>query len=480
VTAWPALVECAVLGTARRPVPEDGAAGDLAGLLAGDDADGAERRLLRRAGVLALYRRAGALPAPAPSGAEAPARPEPRPACSRAAAHDALQMLEDGAFAPALPEWLALAGERGLVAAPPSLPRLLDAASWRDDLVAPVVAVLGERGRWLAARRPEWHWAAADAEARWQTTAGAVRRRLLAAVRAADPAAARALLEATWDEESAREREQYAGVLATGLSGDDEPLLERALADRAKGVRVRAARLLSALPASRFAARMVHTLRPLVRCERRRLAVALPEPDAGLRALGFGDAPPPGIGAGGWRLQQLVAAAPLGFWEEACGRPADRLVRLDVADALREVVHGGWVRAAVRQRSRPWATALLEAGDVDPSLRVELFGVVERSAAEAAALALDRGGGASFVPAVPGPWSAAFTVAVFDSARDSIYAPELLRALGRRGDPAALHRLHERAEADGGLEPRIARHAADALTLLDFRRRMRANLTETG
>jgi Family of unknown function (DUF5691) len=478
VTVWPALVECALLGTARRPVPEDGGAGELAGLLAGDDADSAERRLLRRAGVLALYRRAGALPAPAPPGGEAPAPPEPRPACSRAAAHDALQMLEDGAFAPALAEWLALAAERGLVAAAPSLPGLLDVASGRDDLVAPVVAVLGARGRWLAARRPEWHWAAADAEARWQTTGGAVRRRLLAAMRAADPGAARALLETTWDEESARDREQYIGVLAAGLGAGDEPLLERALADRAKGVRVAAARLLAALPASRFAARMADTLRPLVRCERRRLAVALPEPDSALRALGIGDGPPPGLGAGAWGLQQLVAAVPLSFWEEACGRPADRLVRLDVDDGLREAVHGGWVQAAVRQRSRPWATALLDAGDIDASLRVELFGVVERSAAEAAALALDRAGGAAFVPAVPGPWSAAFTVAVFESARDSIYAPELLRALGRRGDPAALDRLHERAEA-GELDPRVARYAADALTLLDFRRRMRANLTET-
>jgi len=480
VTAWPALVECALLGTARRPVPDAGG-GELGPLLAGDDADPAERRLLRRAGVLGVYRRAGALPATAlAQRTGAPAPPETRPACSRAAAHDAADILADGLLGAALPEWLALVAERGLVAPPPLLPGLLDAAGGRDDLVAPVLAVLGERGRWLGAHRADWQWAASDAAARWPTTAGAVRRRLLLAARAEDPAGGRALLESTWEEESARDREQYVALLAAGLSAADEPLLERALADRSKGVRVAAAAVLAALPSSRFAARMAERLRALVRCERRALEVALPKPDDELAAAGIGDGPPPGVGAGAWRLEQLVAAAPLSFWEQACGRPPERIVGLDVAGNLRAAVHGGWARAAVRQGSRPWATALLAAGETDPALRVELLRAAGGAAAEDAALAPGAG---AFIPHVPPPWSPDFTVAAFDRALDAIHAPEVLRALGRRGDPAALDRLYARVDAlDAGdaLEPRFARDAAGALTLLDFRRRMRANLTETG
>src|SRR5215207_2123584 len=43
----------------------------------------------------------------------------------------------------------------------------------------------------------------------------------------------------------------------TGLSGDDEPFLERALDDKSKGVRTTAARLLSRLPTSAYATRAV-------------------------------------------------------------------------------------------------------------------------------------------------------------------------------------------------------------------------------
>jgi hypothetical protein len=110
---------------------------------------------------------------------------------------------------------------------------------------------------------------------------------------------------------------------------------------------------------------------------------------------------------------------------------------------------------------------------------VPLFATAERPAVEHAALALDARGTGAFAAQVPGPWSAAFTVAAFERALDAHYAPELLRALGRRGDPAAFDRLHERAEAAGELPRATARQAAGALALLDLRRGMRTNLPET-
>ena len=79
------------------------------------------------------------------------------------------------------------------------------------------------------------------------------------------PAAARDLLEAQWTTVSAKVRADAVRALGPGLSAADEPLLERALDDRAKSVREAAAAMLDRLPASARAARMADRLRRLVR-----------------------------------------------------------------------------------------------------------------------------------------------------------------------------------------------------------------------
>lgn len=95
---WTDLVGCALLGTARREITPGDAPSEVRELLA--DADGVpEHRLLRHAGVLSLYRQAGALPVRVSgAGGAAAAAPESRPLCSRAASADAAHML-DGPFA---------------------------------------------------------------------------------------------------------------------------------------------------------------------------------------------------------------------------------------------------------------------------------------------------------------------------------------------------------------------------------------------
>src|SRR6185437_16208150 len=71
----------------------------------------------------------------------------------------------------------------------------------------------------------------------------------------ADPASGRALVEATWSSDGARYRAAFIAGLGTGLSTDDEPLLNQALSDRSFEVRRVATELLARLPGSEAARR---------------------------------------------------------------------------------------------------------------------------------------------------------------------------------------------------------------------------------
>src|SRR5262249_35073360 len=111
------------------------------------------------------------------------------------------------------------------------------------------------RAAWRAAQRREWGSLAvsaaeapADDVTGWEL--GSIGRRvgILAALRRRDPAAAREMLAKAWPTETPDDRAALLGALATGLSTGDEPLLETALDDRRKEVRVAAVELLALLP----------------------------------------------------------------------------------------------------------------------------------------------------------------------------------------------------------------------------------------
>ena len=168
-----------------------------------------------------------------------------------------------GADSELLAELLTAASEAGYLAPAPLLPGLLDAAVRTTALRPAVAAVLGARGRWLAAYRPDWQRVADEAlPGRARRPAGIPRSGGRGAggngtptssrLRDGDPRAARELLAAGWAREIGAERPAMLAVLARGLSPDDEEFLEAALDDRVEAVRATARRLLSRLPGSAF------------------------------------------------------------------------------------------------------------------------------------------------------------------------------------------------------------------------------------
>lgn len=385
-TPWEDLVTAALLGTDRRPPP-----------VRTQDKD-APAALLDAAAVQTVRRRAGLSPAPAATPPE-PAAEDPRPLVPPSARRRLATLLTEHPGAGSggrrgavpdlmelLPQWLALANERGFAAPPELLPALLNAARGRTDLRPQALAFAGPRALWLARLNPDWKFAlrstpgggvslpppeeTTQVQRLWEEGLFAERVALLGAVRAHDPAAARDLLVSTWSTERAEDRLMFLDSLRTHLHADDEPFLEQALTDRSRNVRATAAELLSALPSSALAARMAARAASCVAIDHAQGTKSMPtltveaphECDAGMERDGVTPKPPAGRGERSWWLGQLVEAAPLGTWQERLGgRAPAEIVALPVADDWQSELHAAWCRAAVRQRDATWSRALLGA-----------------------------------------------------------------------------------------------------------------------
>ena len=362
-----ALTRAAVTGTSRETPPASGLPTD-------DLFEGAmslEKNLLLRAGARAIYRTAGRR---AETGVEPP-RPAPEetlPACSAKAAEVVRSLFDgkrDGVLLEAL-ERIQLAGRR--------LPHALLPAALnveRKELRPAVLAVLGERGRWLAGMNPEWGWATASEsdEAAWQEGALEERISALRRARSRDAGQGRLLIEDVWKTEKVEARAEMVRALEESLSSGDEPFLERALDDRSVRVREAAADLLVRLPGSAYAERAAARADTVLsgydppargllgRRRNGKLVVSPPETvqDSWKRDMPGEEKPPHGVGEKAWMVSRILAKVPPGHWEERFGAGPSELVAAARGD-WEAALLTGWCSATATHRAGAWALPLWE------------------------------------------------------------------------------------------------------------------------
>lgn len=454
---WENLLSAALVGTSRRTFTLDEL--DIPGT-EHITADGAEATVLAAAAVAAGYRRAGWIPPTWRGTPTPPAAPDNRPECTPAAT----QLLElllnrgirvEGGTELLAVHWLTAARDAGHRPPYRMLVDLLRFGTANTATRAMAKEVIGPRGAWLAQHNPSWRWAATvapqDVVERFATGTRAERLSLLTDLRAAEPDFARTLIEDTWADEQAITRASFLDTLHTGLSTRDEPLLERALDDRAATVRAAAAALLDRLPTSARAQRMAERARNLVTKHE------LPEePDQAARRDGVTDHREPGHGRAASWLIQILAGAPLSVWDPEMIATADREVVL------------GWTKAALRQRNQEWLTALARhqpgpelVAALTPDTATEIL---------AAQTKLDaRFGG--LLAAAPGPWPPEFSVNLINRLRAGKADPVLqlaAPALAEHLHPAALAAVEGwllTLETDRKTTRRILRGLAHALTI---------------
>jgi hypothetical protein len=461
--SWDELLGAALVGTSRRGFDPARLGIDGAERLAGDSA---EAQLLAAAALAAGYRRAGWTPPVWRGTPTPPAAPDDRPECTAAAAQ-LLELLlnrtirvEGGSDLVAL-HWLtaaAVAGQR------PPHRMLVDLLRFgtANTATRPLVReVIGARGTWLARHNASWRWAAPvpveNVVERFRTATRADRLALLTDLRATEPDFARTLVEDTWDDEQAATRAGFLDTLQTGLSTADEPLLERALDDRAASVRAAAAALLDRLPGSARAGRMAQRAARLVTVKRRKVVVELPdEPDAAARRDGITDQREPGYGRAASWLIQILAAAPLSMWDT------------ELIDKADQEVLTGWTKAALRQRDQEWLAALARhqpapelVAALTPETATELLAAQKKLDA--------RFGG--LLAAAPGPWPPRFSRDLVERLRDAKAEPVLqlaAPALAEHLHPAALPAVETwllTLAADHRPARRVLRGLAHALTI---------------
>lgn len=442
------IVSAALVGTARQGGvdPATGTPVDalVNGLSAGED----ERKFLLRAGAWAVYRQAGYKPQQISVLAELAASEKLRPPSESASL--LLSRLLNGEHGELLPEALQRMGKVGMRLPYDLLPQALSRGSKEERAV--LFPVLGERGIWLSTFSPAWKWVQdflpgtegslpADAETIWQEGTTAQRAQILRRLRAIDPDKARDWLQLVWKQEKAEVRQDLMAALEIGLGANDEAFLEKALDDRASGVRSLAVQFLARIPGSAFLERMYTRGKSMLLFTQGTLSIKLPATfEKDWPRDGLVEKPPTSqLGKRAWWLIQILSFIPPTYWEEQYTlSPLDLIAQITQTDEgkWKVPVIDGWSRAAITYNAANWKKVLwnwwwehTEQGVLkdasDYTLSEQLLSSMPRQEAEEILLKMlketQRGKdneGIAFLEELARPWSEEFSRACLQAFRD--------------------------------------------------------------
>jgi len=313
-----------------------------------------------------------------------------------------------------------------------------------EELRPAVVAVLGERGRWLARLNPEWAWAVGDeGDLRDVWDEGDLKERtsVLRRVRERDPALGRAWLSETWRQEKADARSAMLEAFEENLSPEDEPFLESSLGDRSMKVRAVAADLLARLPGSAYALRNAERAEAIIagyeppstgflgRRRSGKLMVELPPAvDEGWKRELPGEASPPRkMGERAWTVVRTLEVIPPVYWERRFGATPEELVAAARGE-WEAVLLTGWRRAAVRHGQGSWTWPLWRRWQEAPETQHDLTSTLELLApllplAELGGVLRSSGMShelAYTLNALPGPWDEELSLLYLEKLRKHV------------------------------------------------------------
>lgn len=439
-----------------------------------------EQALLDATAVLALYQQSGQLPTQALHGPRPACAGETRPALGAQDAFTLSVLMTEPAKRALLPEYLALVAQRQQRVPFALLPALLDVGHQERSLRPMIVAILGERGVWLAQQHDAWSYARSGVDPLgtaeqlahdWETGSHDVRLLVLQHLRQSAPEQARTFLAGTWRSERAPRRVELLATCRQGLSMADEPFLESCLDERSQEVRSTAAQLLASLPGSRLCQRMWERVTPLLTYTARSgLHVTLP---AAFDPAWERDSIRPKVPAGhrrgepSWWLQQMLGFVPPSWWTQRWEVSAEHLLSSLAQHSWAAMLCAAWSHATLCQPDSSWAAALLSLWPAKaPRALWELLPEAPRLATwracmQQAADSTQRLAVLEYLSGFPGPWSRELTIQVAqalgtllteDTALSPYNVQEICTTCALRmapGTSAALAQMWEPALQDG-------------------------------
>ena len=376
---WQTLLPAAMVGTDKMAFSSPALSGPIGALLAQLQAQATQPALalLQTAGVLALCERAGQHGTARAASAldTAVAAPETAPALHAQNLQISLRWALAEAPVRLQVELLQRLNAAGLRLPASLLPLALEAGQRSVALRPALLAVLGERGRWLAGQNRYWRYAqgsAADAplETRWSDGSLAQRVALLKGERQCDPASARERLSAALPELPAKERAELAAVLTEGLSMADEALLVALCKDRGNDVRQTARALLVQLPGSAATQRAIARLQPCLEkpATLKSLLGAKWKIDApqaasdDWKADGLEAERPKNdsLGERAWWLYQLARQVPLAWWVQHTGMTPAALLQWAAKTDWNTALARAWLDVLRAAPDTAWCQAFLD------------------------------------------------------------------------------------------------------------------------
>ncbi|MDQ3059093.1 MAG: DUF5691 domain-containing protein [Pseudomonadota bacterium] len=388
-THWQSLLPAAMVGTEKMAFSTPALSGPVGALLAQLQAQAAQpaQALLQMAGVLAVCERAGQHGSPRVAPSTDAAAPGSGPAADTAAASETTPALQAKGLQISLRWALAEApvrlqiellqrlGAAGLRLPHSLLPLALEAGQRSVALRPALLAVLGERGRWLARRNSAWRYAesaAGDAplETRWSDGSLAQRVELLQNERRLNAASARERLKSALPDLPAKDRAELAAVLIEGLSMADEALLTALCQDRGREVRQNARALLVQLPGSaptqRAMARLQaclekqSTLKSLLGAKWKIDAPQTANDDWKTDGLEAERPKHETLGERAWWLYQLARQVPLAWWVEHTGMAPAALLPWARKSDWTEALARAWLEVLQIAPNAAWCRAFLD------------------------------------------------------------------------------------------------------------------------
>lgn len=293
------------------------------------------------------------------------------------------QLLADNEIQILLEEWLTLTRAQKRRAPALLIPTLFKLAEQNIAIRPLISAVVGQRGHWLAAQRPEWKRLLSLAPesdisnpAIWEEGSLPQRVEYLRLLRQNQANFGRETLQKVWKQEDAKTRLALLETLAEQLQAEDEDFLESCLDDRAKGVRELAAQLLGGLPDSAFLKR--HHARLYAWCKIEKpsgildklrqkkptLTINLPEVwDKNWLRDGIEEKPPQGKGKKAFWLEQALSYIPVQTWQEDSDLPAETYLELLLQSEWKNNFKEGLAQSLQRYPQTDWAALMLKKFD---------------------------------------------------------------------------------------------------------------------
>ena len=336
----PALLKQSLLGT-DKTVPSssgDENAGQIDSIdriCEGNDKWSVAWKLLLRAGCYAVAEQVGFEPETVCETYSLPQLPESRPAISPRLTECLKKLLKEFSDSPQVSiHVLNRVDNVNLRFSAETLPDLLSAFSQRrmfkEDAHAMILALIGQRGRWLATKNPDWYWASdqpidekngnsTELESIWNEGTFRGRESALKTIAKIDAAKAKQLLAETWKNEKAEHREAFLNTLSRQFDDGDVLFLEEILKDRSGSIRQTAATFLAQLPESNYAARTLERAEEILVAGTKPNTLCIKPPTEftkTMKADALEEKPPRGVGEKAWWTSESLRRVPLTHWEK--------------------------------------------------------------------------------------------------------------------------------------------------------------------